>query len=96
MTWREERRLLNACLTKHNLVSKRAGHIIHQKARTIRKRKRVEANRKWRKRHYFKYVAILRNQKKARASKQQESPSPRFARIRAQHAVIEAFFLCPK
>lgn len=96
MNWREERRLLNIWLKKKAPVSKAAEHIIHQKSRTIRKRKGVEANRKWRKRHFCKYVEILRRQKKERARKQQESPTPRFARIRAQHFAIEQFFLCQK
>lgn len=96
MNWREERRLLNKCLAKHHLISERGQRVVTRTARTVKKRRNVEANRKWRKTHFCKYVGILRSQRKVRARKQQESPTPRFARIRAQHFAIEQFFLCQK
>lgn len=94
MNWREERRLLNNWLRKKAPVSKAAEHIIHQKARTIRKRKKVEANRRWRKMRKSQYRVILKRAKAARALKQQSTPSPRKARQMVQVCAIRAFFLC--
>lgn len=96
MNWREERRLLNNWLQKKAPVSKAAEHIIHQKARTIRKRKRVQAVQKWRRIHRMEYIRQLREAKVARASEQQESQPTLLTKRRAQHCAIANFFLCKK
>lgn len=96
MNWREERRLLNNWLQKKAPVSKAAEHIIHQKARTIRKRKRVQAVQKWRRIHGREYARQLKAAKVNRARKQQEPQSPLLTKRRAQHCAISNFFLCKK
>lgn len=96
MNWREERRLLNNWLKKKAPVSKAAEHIIHQKARTIRKRKRVQAVQKWRRIHRREYVKLLRDAKLSRARKLQDSQPPLLTKRSAQHCAIANFFLCKK
>ncbi len=96
MNWREERRLLNACLAKHGQKKTGMGEVGIRAKRNERRKAKVESNRKWRKRNKSQYRAMLREAKAARARKQQESPSPRKARTLAQFNIIMRFFLCQK